>query len=193
MHHETVTIALPKWTENFLSTQDKTFLDIEQRMSLALELAKLNIEHKTGGPFAAAIFEQQTGKLISVGVNLVTSTNCSIAHAEIVAIAIAQKKLETFDLYADNTPRQLVTTTEPCAMCLGAIPWSGIRSVVCGAKDEDARQIGFDEGAKPKDWIDQLKNRNIEVTRNIKRQQAIEILRSYVNHGGKIYNPKKNG
>lgn len=192
MTHEKITITLPTWVENFLSTQDKFFDGIEHRMSLALEMARLNIQNNTGGPFAAAIFEQQTGKLISVGVNLVTSVNCSIAHAEIVAIAIAQKKLETFDLYADNTRRQLVTTTEPCAMCLGAIPWSGISSIVCGAKDEDARQIGFDEGAKPKDWIDQLKKRNIEVTRNIKRRQAIEILRSYLDHGGKIYNPKKN-
>ena len=189
MLNEKITIALPAWVEKFLSTQDKTFADIEQRMSLALELAKLNIEHKTGGPFAAAIFEQHTGKLISVGVNLVTSTNCSIAHAEIVTIALAQKKLETFDLYADNTPRQLVTTTEPCAMCLGAIPWSGVRSLVCGATDADARETGFDEGAKPVDWVDQLRKRNIDVTQNIRRKEAIETLKSYLNHGGQIYNP----
>jgi len=191
MPNEKITLALPAWVETFLSTQNKTFSDIEQRMSLAIELAYLNIKHKTGGPFAAAIFEQHSGKLISVGVNLVTSANCSIAHAEMLAIALAQKKLETFDLYADNTRRQLVTTTEPCAMCLGAIPWSGVRSVVCGATDADARETGFDEGAKPVDWIDHLKKRNIEVTLNIKRQRAIEILRSYVNHDGKIYNAKK--
>jgi len=191
MPNEKITLALPEWVETFLSTQNKTFSDIEQRMSLAIELAYLNIKHKTGGPFAAAIFEQHSGKLISVGVNLVTSANCSIAHAEMLAIALAQKKLETFDLYADNTRRQLVTTTEPCAMCLGAIPWSGVRSVVCGATDADARETGFDEGAKPVDWIDHLKKRNIEVTLNIKRQRAIEILRSYVNHDGKIYNAKK--
>ena len=191
MPHEQVTIALPTWVEEFLTTQQNVFQDVEHRMSLALELARLNIKNNTGGPFAAAIFEEQTGKLISVGVNLVTSINCSIAHGEMVAIALAQKELDTFDLYADNTPRQLVTTTEPCAMCLGAIPWSGIRSVVCGATDADAREIGFDEGAKPADWIDQLKKRNIEVTQNIHRKEAIEVLRSYLDRGGQIYNPTK--
>jgi tRNA(Arg) A34 adenosine deaminase TadA len=47
----------------------------------------------------------------------------------------------------------MVVSTEPCALCLGAIPWSGIRRLVCGARDEDARSIGFDEGEKVPYWI----------------------------------------
>ena len=73
-------------------------------------------------------------------------------------------------------------------MCLGALPWSGIRSLVCGARDEDARSIGFDEGEKPVQWIEALENRSIKVTRDILRDTAKAILKQYVDEGGIIYN-----
>jgi tRNA(Arg) A34 adenosine deaminase TadA len=67
-----------------------------------------------------------------------------------VAIMIAQKILGNFDLGDASVPAyELVTSTEPCAMCLGATPWSGVRGLVCGARDEDASAVGFDEGSKP--------------------------------------------
>ena len=48
--------------------------------------------------------------------------------------------VQIYDLggLGDGRAFELVTTTEPCAMCLGAIPWSGLSSVVCGARDQDA-------------------------------------------------------
>jgi tRNA(Arg) A34 adenosine deaminase TadA len=73
-------------------------------------------------------------------------------------------------------------------MCLGAIPWSGIRSVVCGARDEDARSIGFDEGHKPPDWINSLDSRGISVVRDVLREQAKAVLLEYRERGGLIYN-----
>ena len=158
-------------------------------MRLVVKLARLNIEHETGGPFGAGVFESKSGRLISAGVNLVESADCSIAHAEIVAIAIAQRVIGSYDLACDKDKvYQLVTSTEPCAMCLGAIPWSGVRSVVCGARDEDARSIGFDEGHKPPDWIKSLENRGITVVRDIQRQQAKAVLLEYCKRGGLIYN-----
>ena len=73
-------------------------------------------------------------------------------------------------------------------MCLGAIPWSGVRSVVCGARDEDARSIGFDEGYKPPDWINSLESRRISVVRDVLREEAKAVLLEYERRDGLIYN-----
>jgi len=157
-------------------------------MELAVELAAQNIKH-AGGPFGAAVFERQTGKLIAPGINLVMQTNCSVVHAEIVAIILAQQKVKNFDLGAEGLPEyELVSSTEPCAMCLGALPWSGITRLICGARDEDARSIGFDEGEKPLRWIEGLEKRSIKVTRDIMRFKAKSVLQKYVDEGGIIYN-----
>ncbi|MCA9473020.1 MAG: nucleoside deaminase [Nitrospirales bacterium] len=162
------------------------------RMNMILDLAQLNVKYQTGGPFAAGVFERSTHTLISAGVNLVTSTRASIAHAEIVAITLAQQTVGHHDLGADDRWQyELVTSTAPCAMCLGAIPWSGIRAVVCGARDEDARAIGFDEGDKPVNWIDTLQGRGISVTQDIGRKQAAQILEEYAKAGGIIYNGRQ--
>ena len=188
MKFSTYTIQLPEWVNTYIPESKSVYTTIEDRMELALGLAAQNIKHD-GGPFGAAVFERQSGKLIAPGINLVMQTNCSVVHAEIVAIILAQQKMATFDLGAEGLPEyELVTTTEPCAMCLGAIPWSGIRSVVCGARDEDARNIGFDEGEKPEQWIESLEERAINVTRDILRNKAKAILQQYVNAGGVIYN-----
>ena len=73
-------------------------------------------------------------------------------------------------------------------MCFGAVTWSGIRTLVCGARDEDVRAIGFDEGAKAADWEGALRSRGIRVIRDIERGEAIRILRLYEAGGGPIYN-----
>lgn len=182
------TVQLPKWINTCIPDSKTIYSSIEERMELAVELAAQNIKHD-GGPFGAAVFELQTGKLIAPGINLVMQTNCSVVHAEIVAIILAQQKVASFDLGAKGLPAyELVTSTEPCAMCLGAIPWSGISSVICGARDEDARSIGFDEGEKPEQWIEALEGRAIKVTRDILRDKAKAILQQYVDEGGIIYN-----
>lgn len=184
----TYTVQLPEWVNRCIPDSNGIYNTFEKRMELAIELAAENIKHD-GGPFGAAIFERQTGKLIAPGINLVMQTNCSIVHAEIVALVLTQQKLGNFDLGAEGLPEfELVSSTEPCAMCLGALPWSGIRSLVCGARDEDARSIGFDEGEKPVQWIEALENRSIKVTRDILRDTAKAILQHYVDEGGIIYN-----
>lgn len=172
-----------------MPSAESVYPSAEERMRLAIKLARLNVEHQTGGPFGAAIFESKSGRVVSVGVNLVESSNCSIAHAEMVAIAIAQRAVGRYDLAADEGEAyELVTSTEPCAMCLGAIPWSGVRSIVCGAADEDARRIGFDEGTKPEHWVESLEDRGIRVLRNVLREEALAVLMDYHKRGGLIYN-----
>lgn len=158
-------------------------------MEFAIELANQNIGHQTGGPFGAAIFETHSWELVGVGVNLVETSNCSILHAEMVAIALAQRAVGSYDLAAGGRlHHELATSTEPCAMCLGAIPWSGVRRVLCGARGEDACEIGFDEGAKPADWVGELNKRGIEVTRDILRDEARAVLKRYAQTGGTVYN-----
>jgi tRNA(Arg) A34 adenosine deaminase TadA len=187
-----IILHLPDWIADFPANSQEIFPTIEARMELAVTLSKLNVEYNTGGPFGAAIFEQETGRLIAVGVNQVESSNYSIAHAEIMAILYAQNKIGNYDLGAgNNSPYELVTSTEPCVMCLGAICWSGIRRVVCGARDEDAREIGFDEGPKPLDWIASLENRGIKVIQDVLHGKAKSVLSEYRKKGGLIYNARK--
>jgi tRNA(Arg) A34 adenosine deaminase TadA len=189
--HGKIVLELPKWLKVLADErQGQTFDRVETRMRFVIELAKQNIDHRTGGPFGAAVFEMGSDKLLAAGVNLVEPANCSIAHAEMVAIALAQQTKGSYDLGQDGTICELVTSTEPCAMCLGAIPWSGVRRVVCGARGEDACAIGFDEGAKPADWVGELNRRGIEVTRDVLRDETRAILQHYQVHGGLIYNSR---
>ncbi|MCL2184160.1 MAG: nucleoside deaminase [Chitinispirillia bacterium] len=189
MEPKSILIELPGWMREPLALATGIFATREGRMDFVIDLARQNIEEGTGGPFAAAVFDMETGRLIAAGVNLVTNVGLSIAHAEIVALMQAQSILGSFDLGAKNMPRcELVTTTAPCAMCLGAVPWSGVRALVCGARDEDARAAGFDEGSKREDWTEELEARGIEVVRDIRRSDAAAVLRDYADGGGIVYN-----
>lgn len=157
-------------------------------MGLVLDAAMRNIEAGGGGPFAAAVFEMDTGKLVSLGVNLVTSQGLSMLHAEMVAISLAQRKLGQYDLAeADPGGLELISSAEPCAMCLGAIPWSGVKRVVSGAADAAVRAIGFDEGNKAADWIAGLKRRGIEVWPRISESRADAVLQAFRDKGGRLY------
>jgi len=181
-------ISLPAWISEYTAQCD-ALTDVSDRMRFVIEASRINITKKTGGPFAAAIFDSKFGRLVSLGVNMVTSQGLSILHAEMVAISLAQKKLRTNDLGSNKSVRyELVTSTEPCAMCLGAIPWSGVSRVVTGANDADARSIGFDEGCKPKNWAKVLRNRNIELVQNVRQEEAKKVLLIYQQSGGEIYN-----
>jgi len=181
--------TLPDWVRDELANYINPALSIEERMKFVIRLSELNVINRTGGPFGAAVFDLDSGKLISVGVNLVVAAQCSIAHAEVVALSLAQKSLGSHNLgTAVNGRMELVTSTEPCAMCLGAIVWSGIAKVVCGARDEDAHLIGFDEGPKVPDWPHALSLRGIDVVRDVLRDSAANILQLYARTGGLIYN-----
>lgn len=161
-------------------------------MGLVTTLSQLNMEYGTGGPFGASIFRMDTHQLVAPGVNLVLSSGSSIAHAEIVSIMMAQQFLEVHDLgEAGLPPHELVTSCEPCAMCLGAISWSGVRSLVCGARGSDAEAVGFDEGPKPDNWTAALEQRGIAVTVDVGRSVAIQVLKNYVEQGGKVYNSRQ--
>ena len=185
-------MEIPAWVGTCLAHSPKVFAAVEDRMRFVIALARENVERQSGGPFGAAVFDAK-GALVAPGINLVVTNNCSILHAEMIAIAMAQKKLGRYDIGDGGTNAyELVTSAEPCAMCFGAIPWSGVRRLVCGARDEDARRIGFDEGPKLSGWQDALEKRGIHVARDVLREEAVEVLDLYVRVGGPIYNAGKH-
>ena len=194
MRFPEVTLRLPDWVEDLLVDPDQIYASVEERMRLVIELSRSNIRHETGGPFGAAIFDLETNKLLAPGVNLVVASGCSVAHAEMVAIMVAQQLVGDYDLGSERQPPyELVASTEPCAMCFGAIPWSGVRYLVCGARSEDAQRIGFDEGPKPAEWVRSLEERGITVARGVCRDEATSVLRQYTEEGGVICNSRQGG
>lgn len=178
---------LPEWVKPWMDQQPDILPDNEQRMALAVALSAENIRQGTGGPFGAIVVEEESGRLLSVGMNLVTSSGLSIAHAEMVALSMAQQRAGDWNLAAKGG-YQLVTSCEPCAMCFGAIPWSGVHSVLCGAAKSDAEAAGFDEGDKPLEWVAAFEARGIRVECQIYYEQAAAVLADYAASGGVIYN-----
>jgi tRNA(Arg) A34 adenosine deaminase TadA len=121
------TLSLPDFQEESVPTH---FPTLEGRMREVIRFSRLNFEKGTGGPFAAGVFERDSGKLVVIGVNRVVPLNCSSAHAEVMTLSVAQHLLGTFDLGGAGMPAyQLVVNWRPCAMCYGATIWSGIRSL----------------------------------------------------------------
>lgn len=179
-----VRLALPAWAWE-VEGATEPLATPEARMELVLRLVERNIADG-GGPFGAAVFDG-AGRLVAPGVNRVVPDSAPIAHAEIVAIAAAGQRLGSWDLRSAGR-FELVTSTEPCAMCLGAVPWSGVVSLVIGARDADARAVGFDEGHKPDGWVQSLAERGIEVTRDVHRDRVADLLGRYATNGGPIYN-----
>jgi len=108
-------------------------------MRKAIKLSIENIDNG-GGPFGAVIADKN-GEIIATGVNRVTSNNDPTAHAEIIAIRTACKKLDTFDLSGYD----IYSSCEPCPMCLGAIYWTHIDNLYFGNSKTDAAKINFDD------------------------------------------------
>ncbi|MCB0309626.1 MAG: nucleoside deaminase [Bdellovibrionales bacterium] len=188
-----ITIRIPKWLEEY--QLKAAYPEMADRIDLVLDLAHQNIKERSGGPFAAAVIQRNSGKPLALGVNLVISSHCSSAHAEVVALSLAQQKLQSYDLgTSDLVEYELVTSWQPCAMCLGAIHWSGIRSIaIAGCGQEIEELTGFDEGPIHPEWEKQLNQRGISVAKDLAHQQACEVFRSYRSSGGIIYNPRRNG
>ncbi len=172
-------LNLPEW---LLEIPEVT-LDDQGAMELALRLAERNIQ-EGGGPFAAIILDAQ-GVFLSAGVNRVLPAACSLMHAEMVAILLAQIRRHHHDL--SDCGAQLYSTCAPCAMCLGALPWAGIKRLVWSADTQDAEQAGFDEGDKPLHWESGLLRRGILAQSGLLARQGQDLLQRYRSQGGPIY------
>lgn len=183
-----LSIDYPGWVAELVDW-DGAYRSDEARMRLAIELSRTNVERGSGGPFGAAIFEAESGRLVSVGVNSVVRLNNCTLHAEMVAFMMAQRRVGSFTLNAPDLPaHDLVTSCEPCAMCLGATLWSGVRRVVYGAAREDASKLRFEEGPVFPESYRYLEERGLIIVRNVLREEARTVLELYRSHGGTIYN-----
>jgi len=183
-----VHVDYPSWVDEVVDWDARSSSD-EQRMRVAIALSRENVERDTGGPFGAAIFESDSGRLVSVGTNSVVRLNNCTLHAEMVAFMTAQRRLGSFTLNAPDLPsHDLVTSCEPCAMCLGATLWSGVRRVVFGAGRDDAARLQFDEGPVFPESYRYLEERGVTIVRNVLRGEAADVLERYRAKSGPIYN-----
>ncbi|MGA1204355.1 MAG: nucleoside deaminase [Opitutales bacterium] len=183
-----VNLSLPDWVAGLLPEMERPYPADEDKMQLALDLASRNLAEGTGGPFGAAIFDASTDQVISVGVNRVVPLNNSTAHAEMMAFMLAQQRLGQYRLDDSGHDFVLATSAQPCAMCFGASPWSGIRRIIIGATRKDVESLTeFDEGPLPANWIEELEKRGILVTQDVLRPEACRVLQSYRNKKGTLY------
>jgi tRNA(Arg) A34 adenosine deaminase TadA len=187
------TLDLPDWAPAELELVPEFFPALEERMKAVLRFARLNFEHQSGGPFAAGVFARDSGRLISIGVNRVVPLSCSSAHAEIMALSLAQQRLGVYDLGGPGmAAHQLVVNWSPCAMCFGAVLWSGIRSLVIAGADPEMMAItGFDEGPMPADWRGELQRRGIELVEGVLREEALADFRVFAATNPEVYNGRQ--
>ena len=188
MAHPVVHIEYPSWVDQVVRIGDTYRTDFD-RMRVAIDVARRNVVEGTGGPFGAAIFESGSGKLVAVGMNSVVRANNCTLHGEMVAFMMAQQQLGSFSLAASGMPaHELATSCEPCAMCLGAVLWSGVRRMLCGASRDDASRLRFDEGPVFPESYAYLEARGITIVHNVLRDEARAVLEQYRDQKGAIYN-----
>ena len=183
-----LTITHPNWLDEY-ARAGMVVADDESRMRLAIRLARENVLRDTGGPFGAVIFERHTGRLVAAGVNSVDRLNNCVLHAEVMAIMEAQARLHSWTLGAEGMPtHDIFTSCAPCAMCLGAVLWSGVKRLVTAADKGDAEALAFDEGPVFAESYAHLVRRGVEVVPEFLQDEARAVFALYRQRGGPIYN-----
>ena len=174
-------VALPAWIDDELADVPAAVPSREGRMRLVHRLADRNWREGNGGPFAALVAERASGRIVSVGVNVVLSSGVSSAHAEVVALGLAQMATGNWDLGGDGLPaHELVVNWRPCVQCYGATMWSGVRGLVVAGEGPELEEITtFDEGPVGSDWAEQFGTRGIEVVGDVLRDEALAVFRNY--------------
>jgi len=148
-------------------------------MARAIQLSIDNVHSGRGGPFGAVVVKN--GAIIAEAANQVTLTNDPTAHAEVVAIREACKKLGTFDLEGC----EIYTSCEPCPMCLGAIYWARLARVYFANADADASRIGFDDSLIYSEIAQPHSKRKIPMVQMM-REEALAAFRAWENKPNKI-------
>jgi guanine deaminase len=148
-------------------------------MERAIALSLANVRGGRGGPFGAVVVKD--GKVIAEGANCVTSTNDPSAHAEVVAIRKACKKLKHFELEGCD----IYTSCEPCPMCLGAIYWARPARVYFANTQGDAAKIGFDDSFIYREIRTPFRRRRIPML-PFMRKEALAAFRAWAQKHDKI-------
>ena len=191
MLYAQVHLTLPAWVHDAVDTT-RAYASDNDKVALAIDLSRRNIDAQSGGPFGAAVFGPDD-RIVSVGVNRVLPHSCSVAHAETMAYMLAQQRTQRARLNRDAEDRPvgpyvLATSSQPCCQCFGATVWAGVDRLLIGARNEDVEALTeFDEGPLPADWVGELQRRGIVVVRDLHREAAREVLRTYGRSGGGRY------
>ena len=135
-------------------------------MLRAIELS-INSANNEGGPFGSVITKEN--KIIAEGSNKVTLSKDPTAHAEVVAIREACKKLNAFDLSGSD----LYTSCEPCPMCLSAIYWSHIDNIFYANSRDDAKNIDFDDSFIYSEISKKNEDRKIPIKQMLRKEALI--------------------
>lgn len=178
-------IGQPAWLPGWVAARPVP-ADDPGRLAEVLALAGENVARASGGPFAAAVYDEATGERLACAVNVVIPGHCSLAHAEAMALGLAQQAAGHWTLA--GRPCVLVSSAEPCAMCLGALVWSGACRLLYAASRADVEAAGFDEGPRPARWRQALAGRGIRVEGPRRQVAARAVLQAYVDAGGLRYN-----
>jgi guanine deaminase len=147
---------------------------IKEVMKKALEHAKTTMNEDIGGPFGAAIIDQD-GNIVAISSNSVLRDHDASAHAEMNAIRMAGEIKGTHDLFGCT----LVTTTYPCPMCLSAAIWANIKHVVYGCNPTDAECIGFRDDFIYRFIQDHQKDQNIITLNQMCREDCLPLFEEY--------------
>jgi len=183
MLYAQVHLTLPAWIHEAVDTT-RAYPGDGEKVALAIDLSRRNVDAQSGGPFGAAVFGPDD-RIVSVGVNRVLPHSCSVAHAETMAYMLAQQRTQRARLNRDADdnpvgPYVLATSSQPCCQCFGATVWAGVDRLLIGARSEDVEALTeFDEGPLPADWVGELQRRGIDVVRDILRDDARAVLRAY--------------
>jgi tRNA(Arg) A34 adenosine deaminase TadA len=190
MRKQGISLGSTPWLPAWLVTSgelDGVYAGNDARIALVIDLARRNVEHSTGGPFGAAVFDED-GRVVAAGVNRVEPLQVSLAHAEILALVGAQRRLGRARLNGDGRRYTLANSAQPCCQCFGAIVWAGVDELLIAARKEDVESLaGFDEGPLPGYWVGELGRRDIHVERDLRREDARAVLAAYASRGGARY------
>lgn len=188
MQPSEIRITNPDWVDEVIDVH-RAYPDDDARIRVAITLARENVMRETGGPFGAAVFEADSGRLVGLGTNGVLRLNNSTAHAEVIALMMAQARVESFTLKGNGeVMHELFSSCEPCAMCLGATLWSGVKRLVFAATRDDATRLRFDEGPVFPESYRYLADRGVTIERGRLREEAVAVFDLYAERGGPIYN-----
>ena len=181
-------VSLPVWLVAELPSLPRFLPSLEDRVRLVNTLADRNWREGNGGPFAAVVVDAASGEIVSVGVNVVLSSGLSSQHAEVTALGLAQTALGSWDL-SGHRDLELVVNWRPCAMCFGAVIWSGVRSVLLSGTGPECEALtGFDEGPLDEGWVAQLAERGIRVREGVLREEAVAVFERFGASDAVVYN-----
>lgn len=148
-------------------------------MQRAIELSLKNVHSNQGGPFGAVVVQGE--KIIGEGANQVLATNDPSAHAEVVAIREACRKLNTFALPGCD----IYTSCEPCPMCMGLIYWARPKMVYYANTAEDASKIGFADALIYRELALPAQQRSLKMEQ-VMRREALEAFTAWEKKPNKI-------